>query len=120
MAQLRFVTSLQITLRICSVAPYPLALKLLRTSEAINCRFKDKATSLMGMNVQNLENEKLGTVKDLVFDPTNGKISYAVLSVRGFLGVAHTRIAVPMQSLRAQPGEKYPILNMTKEQAQTS
>src|SRR3954470_4443070 len=29
----------------------------------------NKASTFMGMNVQNLQNEKLGAVKDLVFDP---------------------------------------------------
>src|SRR5215831_9339772 len=29
----------------------------------------NKASSFMGMNVQNLQKDKLGTVKDLVFDP---------------------------------------------------
>jgi sporulation protein YlmC with PRC-barrel domain len=76
----------------------------------------NKASTFMGMSIQNLQNEKLGTVKDLVFDPESGKISYAVLSVGGFLGVRDKLIAVPLNSLRPQPGQKYLVLNMTKDE----
>src|SRR3569623_1981015 len=38
----------------------------------------NKASTFIRMPVQNLQNDKLGSVKDLVFDPSNGKISYAV------------------------------------------
>jgi sporulation protein YlmC with PRC-barrel domain len=76
----------------------------------------NKASSFMGMSIQNLQKEKLGSVKDLVFDPDSGKISYAVLSVGGFLGVGDKLVAVPLKSLRPQPGEKYLVLDMTKEE----
>jgi len=74
----------------------------------------NKASTFVGMSVQNLQNDKLGSVKDLVFDPESGKISYAVLSVGGFLGVGDKLVAVPISSLRPQTGEKYLVLNMTK------
>jgi sporulation protein YlmC with PRC-barrel domain len=76
----------------------------------------NKASSFMGMSIQNLQKEKLGSVKDMVFDPESGKISYAVLSVGGFLGVGDKLVAVPLKSLRPQPGEKYLVLDMTKEE----
>jgi sporulation protein YlmC with PRC-barrel domain len=76
----------------------------------------NKASSFIGMSVQNLQNEKLGTVKDLVFDPSTGKISYAVLSVGGFLRVGDKLIAVPLTSIRPQPGQKYLVLNMSKDE----
>ncbi len=77
----------------------------------------NKASTFMGMAVENLQNERVGTVKDLVFDPSSGKISYAVLSVGGFLGVGDKLVAVPITSLRAAPGEKHLVVNMTKAEA---
>jgi sporulation protein YlmC with PRC-barrel domain len=76
----------------------------------------NKASSFTKMAVHNMQNERLGTVSDLVFDPQTGKVSYAVLSVGGFLGVGDKQVAVPLTSLRAQPGQNHLVLNMTKEQ----
>jgi sporulation protein YlmC with PRC-barrel domain len=76
----------------------------------------NKASTFIGMPVQNLQNDKLGSVKDLVFDPSSGKISYAVLSVGGFLGVGDKLIAVPITSVRPQPGQKSLVVDMTTDQ----
>jgi sporulation protein YlmC with PRC-barrel domain len=80
----------------------------------------NKASSFTKMTVQNMQNEKLGTVSDLVFDPESGRISYAVLSVGGFLGVGEKLVAVPLTSLRPQPGQNYLVLNMTKDEARSA
>jgi sporulation protein YlmC with PRC-barrel domain len=80
----------------------------------------NKASSFIGMKVQNLENEKIGSVNDLVFDPTNGKISYAVLSVGGFLGVGDKLIAVPITSLKARPGANHLVLNMDRNKVESA
>jgi sporulation protein YlmC with PRC-barrel domain len=80
----------------------------------------NKASTFTKMAVQNLQNEKLGTVNDLVFDPETGKISYAVLSVGGFLGVGDKLVAVPLTSLRPQPGQNYLVLNMTKDELKSA
>ena len=34
----------------------------------------------MGVGVYNADNQRLGTINDLVMDPSTGKIRYAVLS----------------------------------------
>jgi len=47
----------------------------------------NKASSFIGMAVKNTNNENVGKINDLVFDPEKGKISYAVISVGGILGV---------------------------------
>src|SRR5438105_1974888 len=38
-----------------------------------------KASTLIGMDVKNAQNEKLGTIKDIAFDIHTGRIAYAVL-----------------------------------------
>jgi hypothetical protein len=80
----------------------------------------NKASTFMKMAVQNMQNEKLGTINDLVFDPESGKISYAVLSVGGFLGVGDKLVAVPLTAFRPQPGQDYLVLNMTKDELKSA
>src|SRR5687768_12965023 len=60
----------------------------------------NKASGIIGMEVRNKENQKLGEVKDLVMDINTGRLSYAVLSVGGFLGVGEKLIALPPGALK--------------------
>jgi sporulation protein YlmC with PRC-barrel domain len=64
----------------------------------------NKATTFIGMNINNLQNENLGKVEDLVFNPDTGKIAYAVISVGGFLGMNEKYIALPLRALTPAPG----------------
>lgn len=60
----------------------------------------NKASGLLGMEVKNQQNEKLGEIKDLVLDLKSGKISYAVLGVGGFLGLGEKLMAVPADAFK--------------------
>jgi sporulation protein YlmC with PRC-barrel domain len=75
----------------------------------------NKASSFIGMKVENLQNQDLGKVEDLVFDPDTGKISYAVISVGGFLGMNEKYIAVPLHALTPAPGEDHLMLDADKQ-----
>src|SRR6266545_3656157 len=46
-----------------------------------------KASSLIGEKVQGTDGKKLGDIKDLVIDPVDGGIQYAVLDFGGVLGI---------------------------------
>src|SRR5690242_8496972 len=81
-----------------------------RTSES-GLTKANKASSLIGMDVRNQQNEKLGDVKDLVVDLHTGKIAYAVLSVGGFLGIGDKYVAVPPNEFQMAPDGKDLILN---------
>jgi sporulation protein YlmC with PRC-barrel domain len=78
----------------------------------------NKASSFIGMKVQNLQNQDLGKVEDLAFDPESGKIAYAVLSVGGFLGMNDKYIAVPLKDLTPAPGEDHLIIDADKNSLQ--
>jgi sporulation protein YlmC with PRC-barrel domain len=80
----------------------------------------NKASSFIGMAVKNTQNEDVGKINDLVFDPQKGRISYAVLSVGGILGVGDKLIAIPITSLKPQPGQKHLVLNMQKSQLEAA
>ncbi|MDX1950648.1 MAG: PRC-barrel domain-containing protein [Verrucomicrobiota bacterium] len=56
---------------------------------------RNKASRVVGMEIRNRENEKLGVVKDLVLDLESQKISYVVVAIGGFLGVGEKLLAVP-------------------------
>ena len=54
-----------------------------------------KASDLIGMTVQNYQDEKLGKVEDLAVDVESGRVVQVILSTGGFLGVGDTLTAVP-------------------------
>jgi sporulation protein YlmC with PRC-barrel domain len=62
---------------------------------------KDKwrASKLMGLDVYNEANEKLGDVNELILDK-DGKVSVVVIGVGGFLGMGEHDIAVTMDKLK--------------------
>jgi predicted nucleotidyltransferase len=83
-------------------------------------RRTNKASGLLGMEVRNAENQKLGEVKDLVMDMNSGRISYAVLSVGGFLGIGEKLIALPPGALKATDAGEYLTLNADKAKIQAA
>jgi sporulation protein YlmC with PRC-barrel domain len=80
----------------------------------------NKASDLIGMDVRNSQNEKLGDIKDLAVDLHTGKIAYAVLSVGGFLGIGDKYVAVPPESFQVAPDGKSLILNADKARIQNA
>lgn len=74
-----------------------------------------KATSLIGKKVQSEEGKKLGEIKDLVIDPEDGDIQYAVLDFGGFLGIGDKYFAVPWEALNLTDDQKAIVLNVSKK-----
>lgn len=58
-----------------------------------------RATALTGLAVYNLQGQELGTISDLLVDP-QGRVTTAVLSVGGFLGIGDRLVGVPFERLR--------------------
>lgn len=73
-----------------------------------------KLSDVLGMNIKGASGEALGEIEDLVLDPSNGKISYAVLSFGGFLGFNDKLFAVPWTSLSARKDGSV-VFPVTKE-----
>ncbi|HEV8544481.1 MAG TPA: PRC-barrel domain-containing protein [Verrucomicrobiae bacterium] len=89
-------------------------------SDRAKIRHSDKASGILGMEVRNRDNQKLGEIKDLVMDVNSGKVDYAVLSVGGFLGIGEKLIALPSGALhQAQDGE-YLVLDADKSKIQAA
>ena len=73
------------------------------------------ATTLIGDDITNPQNENLGDLKDLMIDTSSGKISYAVISFGGVLGMGDKLFAVPWSQLTVDHQNKCLVLNVSKD-----
>jgi hypothetical protein len=58
-----------------------------------------QGSKLIGLNVYNDQNEKIGSIKDLMVDKS-GNIASAVIGVGGFLGMGERDVAVKFADLK--------------------
>jgi len=73
-----------------------------------------RASKLIGSSVVNDQNEKIGTIEDIVIG--KDKVLFAVLQVGGFLHIGGRMIAVPFQSLVLdENGAKIKLPGATQE-----
>lgn len=68
-------------------------------SDKMMLKSKWRASKLMGLDVYNEANEKLGDVNELILDK-DGKVAAVVIGVGGFLGMGEHDIAVTMDKLK--------------------
>ena len=80
-----------------------------------------RAYKMIGLDVYNQNNEKLGDISELLTDQT-GKIQTAVLGVGGFLGVGERMVAVSFDQLKFvnQPIEAKMASSTTSSTASTT
>jgi osmotically-inducible protein OsmY/sporulation protein YlmC with PRC-barrel domain len=74
-----------------------------------------KASDVIGMTVNNKQDEKLGKVSDLGVDVESGRIVQVILSTGGFLGMGETLTAVPPEALHRDVALKVLHLDADKE-----
>ncbi len=72
------------------------------------------ADTLVGNDVYNHKGEDLGDIKEIMLDMRTGKVSYAVLSFGGFLGMGEKLFAVPWNALTLDTANKRFVLNVEK------
>jgi sporulation protein YlmC with PRC-barrel domain len=58
-----------------------------------------RSSKLIGVNVYNNNNEKIGDIQELIVD-NSGKVDDVVLGVGGFLGMGEHYVAVPIEKLK--------------------
>ena len=74
-----------------------------------------RMSKLLGSNVINDKNEKIGTLDDVIADKK--QLNFAVLQVGGFLGVGGRLIVVPYESLVIDDnGQKITLPGASKEE----
>jgi sporulation protein YlmC with PRC-barrel domain len=58
-----------------------------------------RASKVIGVNVYNEQNQKLGDISELIID-SSGRVDGAVIGVGGFLGMGEHNIMVPLNKLK--------------------
>jgi sporulation protein YlmC with PRC-barrel domain len=82
----------------------------------------DKASSILGMDVCNQNDEHLGHLKELVIDWKTEQVSYAVISTapKAMLGMGGKLLAVPLSALATSADKKHLILNADKSKVEAA
>ena len=78
------------------------------------------ASTLVGDAVRNQAGENLGKVEELMMDLENGRVSYAVLSFGGFLGMGNKLFAIPWDAFTLDTDEHAFVLNVPKERLENA
>lgn len=83
------------------------------TDETGNLIGSDKVE---GTAVYGANREKVGTIERVMIEKQSGKVSYAVLSFGGFLGIGDDHYPLPWQSLKYDTGLGGYITGITQQQ----
>ena len=78
------------------------------------------ADTLIGNDVYNQKAENLGDIKEIMLDMRTGRVSYAVLSFGGFLGMGEKLFAVPWAALTLDTVNKRFVLNVEKDRLENA
>jgi hypothetical protein len=79
-----------------------------------------KGNDIIGLEIRNYQDEKLGKVKDLVIDFGTGRVVGLLVSAGGVLGVGAEHTAVPLASFRYDASRKVLQLDSTKDALKAS
>ncbi|KJC56626.1 photosystem reaction center subunit H [Bradyrhizobium sp. LTSPM299] len=89
----------------------------LETKETGNLIGSDKVE---GTAVYGADSNKIGSVERLMIDKTSGKVSYAVLSFGGFLGIGDDHYPLPWHSLKYDTNLGGYVTGITEKQLQAA
>ena len=78
------------------------------------------ADTLVGNDVYNRDSQDLGQIKEIMLDMRTGRVSYAVLSFGGFLGMGEKLFAVPWDALKLDTANKRFVLDVNKDRLETA
>ena len=73
------------------------------------------STSILNTPVVNTTGDSLGTVQDLMVDPTTSRVQYAVLDFGGFLGIGDKLFAVPLEVFAIDRDNEQFVLDVAKD-----
>jgi hypothetical protein len=73
------------------------------------------ASTLVGAEVRNPQDESLGDLKDVMIDSASGKIAYGILTFGGVLGIGTKMFAIPWDAFRVDPERERLVLDVSRE-----
>jgi sporulation protein YlmC with PRC-barrel domain len=74
-----------------------------------------KASNILGSDVVDPKGDVLGGIKELVVDPSLGRVAYVVVSLSHFLCAGEKLFAIPFRAFRYDPAKSEYILDVSKE-----
>lgn len=74
-----------------------------------------KTKEVIGVDVENSQEENLGKIEEIILDKVTGSVRYVVLSFGGFLGLGDKLFALPWNSISYDESRDSFILNVGKE-----
>jgi len=78
------------------------------------------ATTIQGTDIKSPGGESLGDIKDVMIDLSSGRVTYAVVSFGGLLGIGNKLFAVPLQALEQDAANNCFVLDTTKEKLENA
>ena len=79
------------------------------------CNIARVSDDVIGKKVVNLNGEDIGEIKEVAIDCSAGRVTYAILSFGGFLGIGDKLFAVPWVSLQYDRGRNTFMLKANKD-----
>lgn len=73
------------------------------------------ASTLVGADVRNPQDESLGDLKDVMVDSTSGRIAYGIVSFGGVLGIGTKLFAIPWDAFRVDPERERLVLDISRD-----
>lgn len=70
---------------------------------------------LIGARIENSHGEELGYLEELMVNPENGDVVYALLHLEGLSGSNNKHFAIPWQALFIENGSEPVVVNVKKE-----
>ncbi len=78
-----------------------------------------RVSLLLGKEVRDSANQKVGDIKDVIINLQSGRASYAIIGMGGALGLGETRVAVPLRDLQFTSDNRLTIA-ATKQQLESA
>lgn len=71
-----------------------------------------------GTNVYDMKRSKIGDIDHLMIDKISGRVTYAVMSFGGFIGLGHSHYPIPWAALKYDPKLGGYVTGITEQQLQ--
>lgn len=74
-----------------------------------------RGSKIIGSTVRDMQDRKLGEIKDILLDSRRGEVAYAVVNFGGVMGVGSKYHAIPWQALQPSDDGRYYVLQADRE-----